>query len=132
MGITETFGFSTPGETMKTNISYHQIAERQPIVHEVRRQGTKLQRHLKKFDPDLVDLRVSLARRVRPQTVFLASLTLYLPSTQLHAREEGGRPVTALKGAFAELLRELKTFKAKLRGEDKLRHTQRRRRARSL
>lgn len=117
---------------MKTHISYHQIAERQPIMREVRRQGTKLERHLRKFDPDLIDLRVSLARRVRPRTVFLASVTLYLPSTQLHAREEGARPVTALKHAFGQLLRELKTFKAKLRGEDKLRHTERRRRARSL
>lgn len=106
---------------MKAHISYHQIAERQPILQEVRRQGGKFERHLKKFDPDLVDMHVRLTKRVRPKTVFSAAVTLYLPSNQLHASEEAAHPVVALKHACAELLRELKTFKAKLRGEDKRR-----------
>jgi len=110
---------------MKTHISYQGVSERRPIQHEVQRQSLRLDRHLKKFDPDLVDLRLGLSRRVRPRPFFSASVTLYLPSTQLHAAEEAAQPVVAVKHAFAELLRELKKFKAKLRGEDKLRRASR-------
>jgi ribosome-associated translation inhibitor RaiA len=112
---------------METHIRYYGVPERQPIIHEVSRQALRLDRHLKKFDPDLVDLRLSLTRRLRPRPFFLASVTLYLPSTQLHAGEEAARPVVAVKHAFAELLRELKRFKAKLRGEGKRRRVSRRR-----
>jgi ribosome-associated translation inhibitor RaiA len=112
---------------METHIRYYGVAERQPVVREVSRQASRLDRHLKKFDPDLVDLRLSLSRRVRPRPFFSASVTLYLPSIQLHAGEDAAQPVVAVKHAFAELLRELKKFKAKLRGEDKLRRVSRRR-----
>jgi len=112
---------------MKTHVSYRGVSEREPIVHELRRQGTKLDRRLKKFNPDLIDLHVSLERRVGRVILFVASVTLYLPSAQLNAREEAARPVIALKHACAELLRELMKFQARLRGEDKLRRLSRRR-----
>jgi ribosome-associated translation inhibitor RaiA len=117
---------------MKTHISYQGVSERSPIQREVRRQATRLDRHLKKFDPDLVDLRLGLLRRVRPRPFFSASVTLYLPSTQLHAAEDASQPVVAVKHAFSELLRELKKFKAKLRGEDKVRRASRRHRSASI
>ncbi len=113
---------------MKTRISYQDISERGPIEREVGRQAAKLERRLKKFHPDLVDLHVSLRRRVRPTMRYTASLALYLPPRQLHASEEAAQPALALKYASAELLRELKKLTAKLRGEDKLRKASRLRR----
>lgn len=117
---------------MKTHISFRDVAERQAITRELGRQAAKLDRQLKKFDPDLVDLHVSLEKRTRRGSSFIASVTLYLPSSQLHASEEAALAVMALKHACAELLRELKRFKARLRGDDKRRQASRHRRRRLL
>lgn len=118
---------------MNVHISYRGIAERQAIERELRRQATRLDRRLKKFAPDLIALHVSLEKRIRRVTLFIASITLYLPSAQLHASEEASLPVVAVKHACTELLRELKTFQARLRGEDKRRRASRQRqRERSL
>jgi ribosome-associated translation inhibitor RaiA len=112
---------------MKTHISFRGVTERQPLRAELARQAGKFDRQLKKFDPDLFDLHVSLERRVRRGDQFIASVTLYLPMGQLHASEEAPRAVVALKHASAQLLRELKRFKAHLRGDDKRRRARRRR-----
>lgn len=117
---------------MKTHISFRDSTERQPIERELARQAAKLDRQLKKFDPDLVNLHVSLEHRVRRGNLFTASVTLYLPSNQLHASEEAPLAVVALKHACAELLGELKKFKARLRGDDQRRRARRRRGTRLL
>lgn len=111
---------------MKNHISFHDVTERLPIQRELARQAAKFDRQLKKFDPDLVNLHVSLEKRVRRGSLFTASVTLYLPSSQLHASEEAPLAVVALKHACAELLRELKTFKAHLRGDNHRRRARRR------
>ena len=107
---------------MKTQVRYRGISDKDGIEHELRRQTSKLERHLKKFSPDLVDLHVGLERRVLPTRPYLASVTLHLPPGQLHASESGPAAVPALKSAFAELWREVKKLKAKLQ-----RKTERRR-----
>ncbi|MGH9862504.1 MAG: hypothetical protein ACRD35_03695 [Candidatus Acidiferrales bacterium] len=111
---------------MKIQVSFHGLPDREPVERELRRQGARLEKRLGKFAPDLVDLHVSLARRARRGEPVVASLSLYLPPGQLHAREEASLAVVALKHACAELLRELEPFQAKLRGEDKLRRWRRR------
>lgn len=116
---------------MKYQVSYHDISQREPIERELRRQVEKLGRRLKKLEPDLADLHVSLDRRTRPVVRFLSSVTLYLPSGQLNASEEGPAPVIALKHACAELLRELTRHLAKLRGDYHRRRMARHRRARA-
>lgn len=117
---------------MKNTVTYRDVAEHAPVQRELQRQTAKLDRQLKKFDPDLVDLHVSVERRSQPQHPFAASVTLYLPSAQLHASEQGPLPVVALKHAAAELMRELKKFKAKLRGDHKRRQASRRSRRSSF
>lgn len=105
---------------MKSHIRYRGIGDRDGVEHELRRQTEKLQRHLKKFAPDLVDLHVSLERRIQPTRPFLASITLRLPPGQLYASESGPGAVPALKHAFAELWREVKKLKAKLQRKKQL------------
>ncbi|HSC77649.1 MAG TPA: HPF/RaiA family ribosome-associated protein [Candidatus Acidoferrales bacterium] len=105
---------------MKTHIRYRGIGDREGVQRELRRQTAKLQRHLKKFEPDLVDLHVSLDRESRPIRPFVASVTLDLPPRQLYASESGPEAVPALKYAFAELWREVKKLKAKLQRKKQL------------
>ena len=106
---------------MKVHVRNRGVAEKEKVQKEVGRQTAKLDRQLRKFDADLVDLHINVTRRKRPTLPFAATTTLTLPPKQLHAKAEAARPVTALKKSFAELLRELKTYKAKLRGENNLR-----------
>jgi len=117
---------------MKTHISFHDVTERQPLRAELARQAAKFDRQLKKFDPDLLDLHVSLERRTQRGGQFIASVTLYLPMSQLHASHEATHSTVALKHACAQLMRELKRFKARLRGDDKRRQARRTRRRASL
>lgn len=113
---------------MKIHLRNRGVGEKESIDKEVARQTTKLGRHLRKFDPDLVDIHINIARRKRTVRPFIASVTLSLPAGQLHAKSEAARPVTALKESFAELLRELKPYKAKLRGDNQVRRASRTRR----
>ena len=113
---------------MKTQVRYRGISDREGVERELRRQTAKLNRHLKKFEPDLVDLHVSLERLVQPTRPFLASVTLQLPPGQLQSRETGPEAVLALKHAFAELWREVKKLKAKLQRKKELRRASPRRR----
>ena len=110
---------------MKVHVRNRGAGEKENIEKEVRRQTAKLGRQLRKFDPDLVDFHVNITRRKQPIRPFSASVTLSLPPGQLHARAEAARPVTALKHTFGELLRELKTYKAKLRGDRHVRRASR-------
>lgn len=117
---------------MKTHISFRDVTERQPLRTELARQAAKFDRQLKKFDPDLLDLHVSLERRTRRGDQCIASVTLHLPMGQLHASEEAAHSVVALKHACAQLIRELKRFKARLRGDHKRRRARRLRRRATL
>ncbi len=112
---------------MKSHVRYRGIGDKDGVERELRRQTAKLNRHLKKFEPDLVGLHVSLERRVQPTRPFLASVTLRLPPGQLHASESGPEAVPALKHAFAELWREVKKLKAKLQRKKDLRRASPRR-----
>lgn len=113
---------------MKTTITYRDVPQKEPVQKELQRQTAKLDRQLKKFAPDLLELHVAVKKRAQPREPFAASVTLYLPMGQLHAGEQAKLPVVAVKHACAQLIRELKKFKAKLRGEDKRRQVRRRKR----
>ena len=106
---------------MKVHVRNRGVGEKDKVKKEVNRQTVKLNRQLRKFDPDLVDLHVNVSRRKQPTLPFSASVTLALPPGQLHAKAEAARPITALKKSFGELLRELKRYKARLRGDNHLR-----------
>ncbi len=95
---------------MKTHVSYHDLPHHEKIERELQRQEANLARRLKKFDPDLVRLHVSLVRRTRSVTKFISSVTLSLPAMHLNAGDEAAKPLAALKHGFAELFRPCPLF----------------------
>lgn len=113
---------------MKIHLRNRGAGEKEAIDKEVARQAAKLGRQLRKFNPDLVDVHINIAKRKQGIRPFTASVTLSLPAGRMHAKSQAARPVTALKESFAELIRELKKYKAKLRGDNHVRRESRTRR----
>jgi ribosomal subunit interface protein len=97
-------------------IIYSQIAaeSRRAVEVEFERHQAKLQRILKHYDPDLVELHGSLATIAR-RNEFDLSLTLKLPTGTLHATGEGSDIPSSTKAAFAELEAQVKKHQQKLR-----------------
>ncbi len=106
---------------MKTQVRYRQVQNRTGVERELGRQIAKLDRRLKKFAPDLVDLHVSVEHEGKPATPFNASVTLSLPPGRLHADEDAPDPVGALKEAFGEVNRELNKLKTRLNRKNRRR-----------
>ncbi len=76
----------------------------------------KLESHLLHFPADAVFLEVHLEKHPR-KPLFIAGLTLRLPSNQLRAQKQGADPVPAFDQAVKALLRELAVLKSALRHE---------------
>lgn len=79
----------------------------------------KLESHLAHFPPDAVFLEVHLEKHPR-KPLFVAGLTLRVPSNQLRAEKSGADPVPAFDQAVRALLRELAVLKSALRHETDL------------
>ena len=77
---------------------------------------SKLENHLEHFPPDAVFLEVHLEKHPR-KPMFVAGLTLRLPSNQLRAEKAGVDPIPAIDQAIKALLRELAVLKSALRHE---------------
>ena len=76
----------------------------------------KLETHLEHFPADAVQLQVNLEQHPK-KPLFLATLTLRLPSNTLRAEKQGADPVPALDQAVKTLLREIAVLKSALRRE---------------
>ena len=76
----------------------------------------KLETHLEHFPPDAVHLQVNLEAHPR-KPIFIASLTLRLPSNILRAEKSAADPVPAFDQATKTLLREIAVLKSALRHE---------------
>lgn len=76
----------------------------------------KLESHLEHFPADAVFLEVTLEKHPK-KTLFVAGLTLRVPSNQLRAQKSAADPVPAIDQAVKALLRELTVLKAALRHE---------------
>jgi len=74
----------------------------------------KLNRLLKRYSPDLVQLHSSL-EKVPRKTEFDFSLNLTLPTGTLHATGAGSDVRASAKAAFAELEQQVKKHQEKLR-----------------
>jgi ribosome-associated translation inhibitor RaiA len=97
-------------------ITYSQIEPqfRESIEGEVAHHAAKLNRLLKHYAPDLVQLHGSLEKTPR-KTGFEFALHLALPTGQLHATGSGADVRASAKAAFAEIEAQVKKHQQKVR-----------------
>ena len=99
---------------MKLSINYKHVESHKPVELEVERHIAKLQRLLKSYSPDLVQLHGGFSLNSRTQEVSCA-LTLSLPTGTLHATGEAVAVRTSCKKAFSDLEAQVKKHQEKLR-----------------
>jgi ribosomal subunit interface protein len=99
---------------MKVTFSHIQAEFREPIEKECARHIEKLDRWLKKYASDAIQLHTGLETLPR-KTQYDFSLNLALPTGTLHATGSAADVRTSAKAAFAELEKQLKKHQEKLR-----------------
>ena len=99
---------------MKTTYSQIETASRESIELECEKHIEKLNRFLKRYDPDLVALHCSLEKTPR-RTEYGFSLSLTLPTGALYATGRGADARAGAKVAFAEIESQVKKHQEKLR-----------------
>jgi ribosome-associated translation inhibitor RaiA len=99
---------------MKVFYSQIENGVRESIENECERHVAKLNRLLKRYDPDLVQLHCTLEKTPR-RTEFGFSLNLILPTGSLQATGRGALARSGAKAAFGELENQLKKHQEKLR-----------------
>lgn len=100
---------------MNLHISY-KTSKSADLEREFQTQTQKLGRRLQVFRPELIHLHAKVEENSAPQGT-VVSLDLKLPSGNLAAKEHGSPATAAVKGAFAELLKQLTRHKEMLRGQ---------------
>jgi ribosome-associated translation inhibitor RaiA len=99
---------------MKLSINYKHVESHKPVEVEVARHVAKLEKLLKSYAPDLVQLHGGFS--LNPRTEYISCvLTLSLPSGRMHATGEAAAVRTSCKKAFSELESQVKKHQAKLR-----------------
>jgi ribosomal subunit interface protein len=99
---------------MKINISYRHIESTQAIESALNRHLSKIQKLLKSYQPDLVQLHGGFEKQPhRAEYIFSANLSL--PTGTLHANGEGPDAATSTRKAFVELEKQIKKHQARLR-----------------
>ena len=99
---------------MKLSINYKHVESHKPVEVEVERHVAKLQKLLKSYSPDLVQLHGGFTKNPRTDEISCA-LTLSLPSGALRATGAGPAVRTSCKKAFSELEDQVKKHQARLR-----------------
>jgi len=99
---------------MKLSISYKFEEWQESVEKETQRHVVKMEKLLKRYAPDLVQLRCSIEKRPRKQE-YLFSLNLSLPTGTLHATGEAADVRKSVKTAFAEIETQIKKHMAILR-----------------
>ncbi len=109
--------FPTPtGATMNVSISYRHVEAQQPVAVEVMRRLDKLNRLLKSYQPDMVQLKGVFSKNQRTEEQSCA-LTLSLPNGTLHATGNGKNVLAGCKKAFSEIETQVKKHQSRLRRE---------------
>jgi ribosomal subunit interface protein len=99
---------------MKITISYRHVETPQAIESALGRHLSKIQKLLKSYQPDLVQLHGGFEKQPhRAEYIFSANLSL--PTGTLHANGEGPDPATSARKAFVELEKQIKKHQARLR-----------------
>lgn len=99
---------------MKIIIRHHNEEWREPTEAETQRHVLKLQKLLKSFAPDLVQLHGAVEKHPRKEA-YIFSLNLSLPTGTLYATGEGAQIRASVKKAFAEIEAQTKKHMALLR-----------------
>ncbi len=102
------------GALMKVSLSFKHVELREPIETEVARHLEKLNRLLKSYSPDLVQVHGSVEKHPR-KSAYIFTANLSLPTGTLHATGEGPDVRQSVKTAFAEISSQLKKHQAKVR-----------------
>jgi len=101
---------------MKINISYRHVESPQAVEPALNRHVAKIEKLLKSYDPDLVQLHGGFQKQPhRAEYVFSANLSL--PTGTLHANGEGPDPAASARKAFVELEKQIKKHQSRLRKE---------------
>ena len=99
---------------MKLSISYKNAEPHKSAEREIERYTGKLNRLLKSYDPDLVQLHGVFTRNShRAELSF--SLNLSLPTGTLHATGTGANALASCKQAFSEMQTQVKKHQSRLR-----------------
>jgi ribosomal subunit interface protein len=99
---------------MKVTYSHMETGFRKTVESDLNRGIAKLEKLLKKYDPDLVLLHTSVEKIERTEQ-FSFGLNLALPTGNLHATKTAADVRTSAKGALAELETQVKKHQQKLR-----------------
>ena len=101
---------------MNVSISYKHVEAQQPVTVEVMRRLDKLNRLLRTYQPDMVQLKGVFSRNQRTDEQS-CMLTLSLPSGTLHATGNGKNVLAGCKKAFSEIETQVKKLQSRLRRE---------------
>ena len=99
---------------MKLTIRNAHEEWREPVEKETHRQAAKLEKLLKRYSPDLVQLHVDIEKHSRKES-YTFTVNLSLPTGTLHATGEGSDVLASVKVAFAEITGQCKKHQALLR-----------------
>jgi ribosome-associated translation inhibitor RaiA len=99
---------------MRLSISYKIADPHKPAEKEVERYASKLNRLLKSYEPDLVQLHGVFTKNSRRAELSF-SLNLSLPTGTLHATGTGENARASCKQAFSEMQTQVKKHQAHLR-----------------
>lgn len=101
---------------MNVSISYKHVESQKPVETEVTRRLDKLNRLLKRYEPDLVQIKGVFSKNQRTDEQSLI-LTLSLPTGTLHATGNGKNVLAGCKKAFSEIEVQIKKHQSLLRRE---------------
>jgi ribosomal subunit interface protein len=99
---------------MKCSIHHGNEEWREPIETETQRRILKLEKLLKRYSPDLVQLHVGIEKNPRKE-MYSLSVNLSLPTGTLHATAECAEVRGSVKAAFSELEAQIKKHMSLLR-----------------
>ena len=99
---------------MKLSISYKSVDSDESMEVRTERHISKLQKLLKSYDPDLVQLHGVFSKNPHNHEHSF-SLNLSLPTGTLHATGKGENPRASCKKAFSELEVQVKKHQERLR-----------------
>lgn len=116
---------------MKLSINYKHVEYHKPVEVEVGRHVAKLQRLLKTYSPDLLQLRGGFSKNPRTEEISCI-LNLSMPTGTLHAIGAGPAVRASCKKAFLDLETQVKKHQAKLRKHFEWKRTRARVRAEAI
>jgi ribosome-associated translation inhibitor RaiA len=99
---------------MKFATTYKNVEVREPVELEANRQVGKMEKLLKSYAPDAVQLHACFEKQAR-KPEYNVSLNLSLPTGTLHCTGTGADIPRSLKTAFAELSSQIKKHQSRLR-----------------